>query len=194
MQPCRSPSAARPEPAEGPGSGWQQPRGAEAPHDGYLLRAADEAEKGRVVRARPEGSVVVALPVGPVAQHKVRGDGEVEHGRHVGAGLLAGVEGLRLPQAGAFHRRDVVRRGHDELVLPARQAVSGPGQTGMGREARRRLRASAAVGKPFSGLRRAELLLLGAALTLLPRGDGRWGGGEARPSLGMGRCHGRCSS
>lgn len=97
MRHCHSPSAASPDPTEGPGPSRQHPRRAGAPRHGYLLRAPDEAEKGRVVPARTEGSVVVTLPAGPVAQHKVRGGGEVDHGGHVGAGLAAGVEGLRLP-------------------------------------------------------------------------------------------------
>ena len=139
--------------------------------------------------ARPQGRIVVALPAGPVAQHEVRGRGEVEHGGHVGGGLPAGVEGLRLPRAGAFQHRAVVRGGHDELVLPAREAARWEGR-GRGRGERGGGGRGRAL--PRGRLRGEELA--GAALTWAPRGDGRWGRGGARPSLGTGRCPARCGS
>lgn len=174
-------AAGRPRPCRGA----RRPRRAGPPRDGYLLRAADEAQEGCVVPARPEGSVVVALPVGPIAQHEVHGGAEVEHGGHVGAGQLAGVEGLRVPRAGAFHRRAVARRDHDELVLPAGQGGERAGGDGPGpaRAGRRRLR----WGNPPRGRPQA-------ALTWPPQGHGRRGGGQARPSLGTGRCPARRGS
>lgn len=154
------------------------------PRDGYLRREADEAQKGRVVAARAEGSVVVALPAAAVAQHEVRGGGEVENSGQVDAAI----EELWLPRADALDHRAVVRRGHDQLVLPA-----GPKAGGTGRQWGQRrggvCRPAPGWGEPCRGCRAA-----GTALTWPPQRDGRRGAGGARPSLGMGRCRGRCGS
>lgn len=112
----------------------QESRSPPSPHNRYLPGATDKAEKGCVVPAWMEGSIVVTLPMRPIAQHKVHGDSEVEHGSHVDTRLPAGVEGLRVAMAGVFHCCAVVRRGHNELVLPegqdrerARRAGGGEG-------------------------------------------------------------------
>lgn len=149
----------------------------------YLRREADEAQKRRVVAARAEGSVVLALPAAPVAQYEVRGGAEVENSGHV----HAGVEELGLPRADALDHRAVVRRGHDQLVLPA--GAESQRDAGTGHGATEALQASAGLGRAMLGLQSC-----GAALTWLPRSDGRWGSGEARPCLAMRRCRGRCGS
>ena len=69
-----------------------------------------------------------AVPAGPITQHEVRGCAEVEHGGHVGVRWVAVVGGLQLPRAGVFQHRAVVRHGHEQLVLTARQGC----ETGMG--------------------------------------------------------------
>lgn len=129
--------------SEGRGPGRQHPQRAGAPR-WYLRAEAAEAQKGRVVPARAEGSVVPALAAAPVAQHEVRGGGEVENGGQV----HAGVGEPRLPRADALDQRAVVRRGHDQLVLPAGPRGGGTRARGHGREA---VPASAGVGRATAG-------------------------------------------
>lgn len=146
--------------------------------------------KGYIVPDWPEGSIAVTLLMDPITQHKVCGGGEVEHGGYVDTGLLAGVEGLRLPGACTFHCRAIVCHGHNELVLPARQGGEKSGGDGDGESG-----TEAAAGKhcwwrnPSQGC--GEQSCWGLHLPCCLRGPGDGAEGKySRLSLGMGRCHG----